>query len=54
MLSNQGFNGLEVPIGKVFETPFTIEQSIFRRGKGFDRVHQVAIVVREFQFDRTE
>ena len=38
-------------VGKVFEAPFAIEESLVGGGEGFDHGHEVAVIVHELQFD---
>jgi len=40
-----------MPVGKVFESPFAIEEGFVGCGEGFDDRHEVAVVVHELQFN---
>ncbi len=54
MSPHEGLDGLEVALGQVFETPLTVQQSVVHAGERSDGLHEVAIVVHDFQLDRTQ
>ena len=43
-----------MPVGEVFESPFTIEESLVGCGEGLDHGHEMAMVVHEFQFNGSQ
>jgi hypothetical protein len=45
MPPHQGFNGFEVALGQIFETPLAVEQGVVRIGEWSDGLHEVSMVV---------
>ena len=43
-----------MPIRKIFESSFAIEEGFVCRGEGLDHGHEVAVVVHELQFDGSQ
>ena len=41
-------------VGKVFESPFAIEEGFVGCGEGLDHGHEMAVVVHELQFDGSQ
>lgn len=43
-----------MPVGEVFESPFTVEERFVSCGEGFDHGHEMAVVVHELQFNGSQ
>lgn len=54
MLTDQGFDGFEMPFGEVLEATLTIEQGFFRSGERCDRFQQMSVIVHQLEFDGAE
>ena len=54
MSPHQGLDGFEVALGQVFETTLTVHQGVVDAGERSDGLHEVPIVVHDFQFDCTQ
>jgi hypothetical protein len=54
VLSDQGFNGTEMPLRQVLESSLAVEDGCIDCGEWLDREHEMVVVVGEFQLDRSQ